>query len=278
MGIVATPRASSVSSGRADNRSVEVCAELPHLSPMKIIGSYVSPYVRKVLACMALKGLDYEIDPITPFFGDERFERMSPLRRIPVLVDGDLSLSDSSVICAYLDEAYPSRPLLPATPGDRAKARWLEEYADTRLGDLFIWGLFYQKIVHPIVWGEPGDQARIERTLAEGLPRELDYLETRLPADGFLFGEIGLADISIASFFRNGAYAGFTVDSARWPRTAAFVARALGHDCIARFLPFEQAQMSTNPAGRRQALLDAGAPLAAETLGTRQPRKGVMAL
>ena len=34
---------------------------------MKIIGSYVSPYVRKVTACLALKGLAYEIDPITPF-------------------------------------------------------------------------------------------------------------------------------------------------------------------------------------------------------------------
>ena len=34
---------------------------------MKIIGSYVSPYVRKVTACLALKGIDYEIDPITPF-------------------------------------------------------------------------------------------------------------------------------------------------------------------------------------------------------------------
>ena len=58
---------------------------------MRIIGSYVSPYVRKVLACIALKGLDYEIDPITPFFGDDNFERLSPLRRIPVLIDGDWS-------------------------------------------------------------------------------------------------------------------------------------------------------------------------------------------
>jgi glutathione S-transferase len=245
---------------------------------MKIIGSYVSPYVRKVVACLALKELDYEIDPITPFFGGEAFERMSPLRRIPVLVDGDLVLSDSSVICAYLDEAFTGHPLLPSGVADRARARWFEEYADTRLGDLFIWGLFYQKIVHPIVWGEPGDQARIDRTLAEDLPRELDYLEAQLPADGFLFGEIGLADISIASFFRNGAYAGFSVDPARWPRTAAFVERALAHPCFACTFPFEQAQMSTSPAGRRQALLDAGAPLTAETLGTREPRKGVMAL
>ena len=133
---------------------------------MKIIGSYVSPYVRKALACIALKGLDYEIDPITPFFGSDEFERLSPLRRIPVLIDGDLVLCDSTVICAYLDERHPGNPLLPEKAGDRARARWLEEYADTRLGDLFIWGLFYPKIVHPIVWGEPGDAARIEKTLS----------------------------------------------------------------------------------------------------------------
>jgi glutathione S-transferase len=246
---------------------------------MRIIGSFVSPYVRKVLGCILLKGLDYEIDPITPFFGGDEFERLSPLRRIPVLVDGDLTLCDSSVICAYLDEAYPQRPLLPGTIRDRARARWLEEYADTRLGDVFIWGLFYPKVVHPIVWGEPGDGARIEKTLAEDLPREMDYLERELPGEGFLFGrEIGLADIAIASFFRNGAYAGFAPDSERWPCTAAFVARALADDCFAGTLPFEQAQLSTNPQGRRQALLAAGAPLSAETVGTREPRRGVMRL
>jgi glutathione S-transferase len=246
---------------------------------MKIVGSYVSPYVRKVLACLALKGLDYEIDPITPFFGNDEFERLSPLRRIPVLIGGDLTLCDSSVICAWLDEAYPKRPVLPTGVNDRARARWFEEYADTRLGDVFIWGLFYPKFVHPIVWGEPGDAARIEKTLGEDVPRELDYLEGQLPDAGFLFGAgIGLADISIASFFRNAFHIGFAVDAARWPRTAAFVERALAHPCLADLLKFEQAQLSTNPAGRRAALLAAGAPLTAESLATREPRRGVMRL
>jgi len=245
---------------------------------MKIVGSYVSPYVRKVLACMALKGVAYEIDPITPFFGNDEFRRLSPLCRIPVLIDGDLVLSDSSVICAYLDERYPGYPLLPEAVEQRARARWLEEFADTRMGDVFIWGLFYQKIVHPIVWGEPGDAARIERTLAEDAPWVLDYLEAELPAEGWLFGAFGLADIAIATFFPNAAYAGFTVHAARWPKTAAFVARALAHPAFADLQRFEQAQLSTNPAGRRQALLAAGAPLTAETLGTREPRRGMMKL
>ena len=246
--------------------------------PLTVIGSFVSPYVRKVLACLNLKGLPFEVDPITPFYGNDEFRRLSPLCRIPVLVDGNFSASDSSVICAYLDEAYTGHPLLPADPKDRARARWLEEYADTRLGDLFIWNLFYQKVVHPLVWGEPGDQARIERAVDEDIPAALDYLERELPADGFLFDHIGVADISIASFFRNGAYAGFAVDAGHWPRTAGFVERTLAHPCIAQLLPFEDVQRSADIKGRRQALVDAGARLTERTMGEREPRKGMMRL
>lgn len=245
---------------------------------LTVIGSFVSPYVRKVLACIHLKGIAYEVDPITPFFGNDEFERLSPLRRIPVLIDGDFSVSDSTVICEYLDEAFPGHRLLPADPRDRARARWLEEYADSRLGDLIIWDLFYQKVVHPLVWGQPGDQTRIERALNEGIPAALDYLERELPVDGFLSGEIGVADIAIATFFRNGAYAGFEVDAARWARTAAFVKRALAHDCFRDLLRYEDVQRNVEIKGRRQALLDAGAPLTAETLGLREPRKGFMRL
>jgi glutathione S-transferase len=245
---------------------------------MKIIGSFVSPYVRKVLGVMHLKGLSYEIDPITPFFGNDEFRRLSPLCRIPVLIDGDFTTSDSSVICAYLDEAYPQPPVLPADPKDRARARWLEEFADTRLGDLFIWGLFYQKVVHPLVWGEPGDEQRIAKTLTEDAPAALDYLEGELPEDGWLFGEFGLADIAVASFFRNAAYAGFEPDAGRWPRVAAFVQRALAHEAFAHTLPFEDIQRSVDIKGRRQALLDAGAPLTTDTLGEPVPRKGMMRL
>jgi glutathione S-transferase len=245
---------------------------------IRIIGSFVSPYVRKVLACMNLKGIAYEVDPITPFYGNDEFERLSPLRRIPVLIDGDFHTSDSSVICAYLDEAYPDPPLFPADPKDRARARWFEEYADTRLGDLLIWSLFYQKVVHPIVWGEPGDQARIDKALSQDIPAALDYLERELPADGFLLGDIGIADVSIASFFRNGAYAGFEPDFERWPRASAFVERTLAHPCFADLLRFEDVQRSAEIRSRRQALLDAGAPLTSETMGLREPRRGMMRL
>jgi glutathione S-transferase len=247
-------------------------------APLQVVGSFVSPYVRKVLACLNLKGVAYEVDPITPFYGNDEFTCVSPLRRIPVLIDGNLAISDSAIICAYLDDAYPGHPLFPTDPRDKARARWLQQFADVRLGELFIWSLFYQRVVRPLVWNEAPDEERVARALDHEIPAALDYLEQELPADGFLFGLIGAADIAIASFFRNAAYADFTPDAKRWPRTSAFVERTLAHPAIADLLPFEDVQRSVEIKGRRDALIAAGAPLTARTLGVREPRRGVTRL
>ena len=99
------------------------------MKPLLIIGNYLSPYVRKVLLCLELKGIAYEVDPLVPFYGNDAFSRLSPLRRIPVLIDGDLVLTDSSVICEYLEDLRPEPALYPADIRDRARARWLEEFA-----------------------------------------------------------------------------------------------------------------------------------------------------
>ena len=245
---------------------------------LTVIGSFVSPYVRKVLACMELKGLDFEVDPITPFYGNDEFSRLSPLRRIPVLIDGDTVLSDSSVICAYLEEAYGGYPLLPAGPCERARARWLEEFADTRLGEIFIWGLFYQKVVRRLVWNETPDEARVRKTLEEDAPAALDYLEGELPEAGYLFGPLGLADLAIASFFVNAAYAGFSPDAGRWPKVARFIGDVLAEPVMTKLMGFEAIQRSATIQGRRQALMDAGAKLTSQSWATREPRRGMMTL
>ena len=59
---------------------------------MLIVGSHVSPYVRKVLVALAIKGIAHEVDPITPFYGNDDFSRLSPLRRIPVLIGSGIPL------------------------------------------------------------------------------------------------------------------------------------------------------------------------------------------
>jgi glutathione S-transferase len=244
---------------------------------VQIIGGYVSPYVRKVLVCLDLKGVAYEIDPIVPFLGDDRFSRISPVRRIPVLRAGDLTVCDSTVICEYLEERWPRPSLYPTGSAARAQARWLEEFADTRMGEVFIWRLFNQAVINPFVWGIPTDSAILEQTLHEDIPHVLDYLETELPAAGFRFGEhVSVADIAIACFFRNATFARFQVDPARWPKTAAFVERVLALDSFAKLTPFENKSMRTPIAHHRAALAEMGAPIMAETYGTDTPRRGLM--
>ena len=243
---------------------------------VRIIGSYLSPYVRKVLVALHLKGLAYEIDPIIPFLGDERFAAASPLRRIPVLIDDKVTLSDSSVILQYLDDRYPRPALYPADVAERARARWLEEYADTRMGEVFIWRLFNQVAINPYVWGRKTDETALQKTLAEDMPQVLDFLETQLPREGFCFGELSIADISVAAFFRNAAFARFRVDAGRWPLIAAFVERVLGLEAFVRLKPFEDKLMRTPIPQHRAALAELGAPLAAESYATAVPRPGIM--
>jgi glutathione S-transferase len=250
------------------------------MKPLLIVGSYLSPYVRKALVCLEIKGIAYEVDHIVPFFGDDRFSRLSPLRRIPVLVDGDLVLSDSSVICQYIEDKQPAPALLPADIRDRARARWLEEFADTRMGDVLIWRLFNQIAIRPSVWGEKGDRELVDRTLKEDVPAVLDYLEAEAPADdsrgGFRFGALSLADIAIAAFFRNAGWVRFQIDAARWPRAAAWMARTLAEPAFAKLARIEDAVLRTPIAEQRAALKALGAPVSAETYAGPAPRRGVM--
>ena len=116
------------------------------------------------------------------------------------------------------------------------------------------------------------------KTLAEDIPQVLDYLEAQAPADGFFFGAFSIADVAVAVFFRNAAFAGFTIDAARWPRAAGLVQRALDRESFRRLRPFEDASLRTPLPKHRDALREAGAPIMTETYGTDTPRRGVMCI
>ena len=198
--------------------------------PVTIIGSFVSPYVRKVLAVPQSQGRRrIAVDPITPFFGNDEFERLSPLRRIPVLIDGDFAISDS-LGHLRLSRRGLSRPCRCSPPTRRtAPARAGSRNMPTPGSATSSSGACStRRSSGPMVWGEPGDEARIARGARRRTSRPRSTISrAKLPADGFLFGDIGLADIAIASFFRNAAYAGFALDAARWPRTAGWIERSL---------------------------------------------------
>jgi glutathione S-transferase len=238
------------------------------MSCITVIGSYISPYVRKVLVFLETKGIAYEIDPIAPFVGGEAFAKLSPLKRVPVLVDGDLVLTDSSVICQYLEDKFPRPSLYPRDIADRARARWLEEFADTRLADGLIWRLFYEISIKKRTTGVAADEAVVQRAREVEIPAALDYLESQLPTDGFIFGEPSIADISIACYFRTAAFVGYTVDAARWPRVTALLERTWALPVFRKLAHFEDCTLRVPLDSQRDVLRAEGAPLTAGTMGT----------
>jgi glutathione S-transferase len=241
---------------------------------LRVIGNYISPYVRKVLVCLELKGLEYEIDPIAPFVGNDEFSRLSPLRRIPVLVDGDRVLNDSSVICQYLEDRHPTPSLYPADPADRARARWLEEYADTHLGDVLIWRLFFQLGARRLLFGETPDEAVVQHAREVEAPAALDYLEAQLPAEGFAFGTLSIADLTLASFFRTAGFVKYAIDAARWPRMAALVGAVMALSAMQKLAALEDRIVRMPLAEQRTALAAMGVALTETTLGDGQPQHG----
>jgi glutathione S-transferase len=244
---------------------------------LTIIGSPLSPYVRKILAILALKGLDFEIDPVVAFYTDDRFTALNPLRRIPLLVDQGAVIADSSVIAQYLEETRPSQRMLPADPKDRARARWIEEVADTRVADVFLWRAFYAAVLAPGVFQRERDLGLLKKTIAEDVPPVMDYLETLAPETGFLFGEIGLADLSVAVMFLNMRYARWSPDPARWPKTARWVAAVDAHPALAKFNEWADALIKVPVLGQRATLEGLGVRLTADTLLVDQPpRRGPM--
>jgi glutathione S-transferase len=241
-----------------------------------VIGALPSPFVRKVLAVLELKRIPYEIDPIIPFFGDERFSKLSPLRRIPVFIDDKVTLADSSVICQYLEDRYPEPRAYPTEIVSRAQARWLEEFADTRMADVCVWRIFYPAVVKPHVFGAKRDPEAVGRAIKEELPQVLGYLEQQAPPDGFLFGELSIADISLAVHLRNLRWARAEPAVELAPKALAWLARVEAHPALAKVTAIADKVVRTPPAEQRALIRQMGLGVTADSLGGAEPRRGPM--
>lgn len=191
----------------------------------RIHGAHLSPFVRKVRVALAEKGIDYEIVPVVPFGVSDEFKKISPLGKIPVYEEGDFSVPDSSVIIDYIEHTHPDPPLYPAEPKLRARALFLEEYADTRLVET-LGTVFFQRFVRVKLFQQPADEDLVRESLEVKLPPTLDYLEETVGDRDFAVDDrFSVADIALTSPFVNFALAGEKLDAARWPKFAAYVER-----------------------------------------------------
>ncbi|MEA3042339.1 MAG: glutathione S-transferase [Sphingomonadales bacterium] len=215
---------------------------------MIVYGSSLSPFVRKVLAFGAEKGIDLELKPSGLGNKDPEFIAASPFGKMPGLRDGDFGISDSSAIVAYLEAVKPEPNLIPTEPKARARTIWFDEYSDTIL---FACGgkMFFNRIVAPRFLGQPGDEEIAAKAECDELPPLLDYLETVIPESGFLVEDrLTLADISVASPFANLRHLDFAIDESRHPKVKAYVAAILARPSFAPWIEAETAFLSRTAA------------------------------
>ena len=208
---------------------------------MIVYGSSLSPFVRKVLAFAAEKGIELELKPTGLGNKDPEFLEASPFGKMPGFRDGDFAISDSSAIVAYMEAVKPEPNLIPTDPIMRARTIWFEEFADTIL---FACGgkMFFNRIVAPRFLGQPGDESVASKAECEELPPLLDYLERVIPDSGFLVEDrLTLADISVASPFANLQHLKIAIDPARHPKLSRYVEAILGRPSFKPWIEREAA-------------------------------------
>ncbi len=169
---------------------------------MKLYSGPLSMFGAKAEIAVLEKGIDCEREHV-PFELARLYEpkhpevlRVNPKAEVPVLVDGDLDVFDSTQVFEYLEDVAPDPPLWPRDPRARARARQLELRSDE---------VFFP---HVVTIMPQRTQATAEQAQAakQAIARYYEEMEPQLDPGPYLAGEYTYADIA---FFMAQTFAGF---------------------------------------------------------------------
>lgn len=180
----------------------------------------LSSYAQKVKIALREKGLPFTAQTPESFGtgrSDTPFAAANPRTEVPVLVDGVVSLFESTVILEYIEERWPEPPLLSRDPAARAFARLTEEVCDTQY-EAVNWGF------GEVLWFRRASGALADhlRAQAAAQTRTLQaWLTARLgEADWFGGDRFGWADAAAAPMVNRSVHYGLGPEPgtplARW--------------------------------------------------------------
>lgn len=175
---------------------------------MKLFTGPLSMFGAKAQIAALEKGIELDLIMV-PFDHDDRYEprhpevmRINPKRQVPVLIDGDVELFDSTQIFEYLEDRVPSPALWPAGVCARARARLLEHKSDE---------VFFPQVIR--LMGLQHDMQSTAAVEACGAcARFYDDMESSLVDSDYLAGTYSFADIAfyMAHVFADRKGAGMT--------------------------------------------------------------------
>ena len=191
----------------------------------------------KVKVVLEEKGLPYQVETVSPgavWKKQPEILANHPLGKVPWIDDDGLVLYDSTVINEYLNEKRANNPLLPATQGQRAVARALENY-----GDEGVLSKFLPMIWMP--WWSPEDQrdAQAMERGRQGLREEVfPFLQQTLSGQDYLCGDFSLADVPMMTVAMVLEVDG--MDTSLFPEVADYLQRLRQRDSYQAISPQER--------------------------------------
>ena len=164
---------------------------------MQLIHGLLSNNSAKVRMVLAEKGLAYESIDI-PWTKAHAWEpkpdillNTNPRAEVPALIDGKLTLWDSTVINEYLEDKYPEVALFPATSEERAICRLWEDEGDHKQSHVGV-------LIQEVFLAEPSTEpSPATKTALTELANFVDRLDHQIGEREYICGQFSIADISV---------------------------------------------------------------------------------
>ena len=159
----------------------------------------LSPYARKVRLALTEKRLAFELRVEKPWDRRPSYLAINPSGTVPTLVDDELAVPDSNVICEYLEEAYPDTPLLGHTLAERVEVRRLVAWLDGKFAQEVTRHLYGEKVIKRMSGGGQPDASAL-RVGFLNLKTHLAYIGWLAETRKWLGGSaISLVDMAAAA-------------------------------------------------------------------------------
>jgi glutathione S-transferase len=188
---------------------------------LKLYDSPECPFCQKTRIVLAEKDLSYETVPVDLQAGEQKrpdFLKLNPFGKVPVLIDDEVIVYDSTIINEYLEDEYPHPQLMPADSAARARVRTFEDYADNAFIPLA--GTIMRELRKPEA---ERDEAKIVQS-REQIARQLAVLDGSLAGRNWLVGNFSLADVAFAPRVVILPALGVTLDP-EWRNVASWIQR-----------------------------------------------------
>lgn len=208
---------------------------------MKLYNFFRSGTSHRLRIALGLKGLDYDyvaVDLRTEENFGAAFKALNPQGLVPALQDGDLVLTQSPAIIEWLEERYPTPPLLPADVDSRARVRALAAVIGCDIHPLN-----NKRILEYLRKRLGCDETAVRAWCTEWISAGFQALETLLAADPgrgrFCFGDSPtLADVTLVPQVESARR--FAVDLAPYPIIVAIDRACNQLEAFRKAAPSEQ--------------------------------------